>query len=39
VDVSSIQCLVGRVKDGNQWAIVDRSGSLARAANADDNDT
>jgi hypothetical protein len=34
VDVNSIQCLVGRVKDSDKdWAIIDRSGSLARAVN------
>ena len=34
VDVTSIQALVGRVEytvDGGGWAIIDRSGSLARA--------
>jgi hypothetical protein len=31
VDVTNIQCLVGRVKDGSRWAIIDRSGSLAHA--------
>ena len=34
VDITSIQALVGRVQyvvDGGGWAIVDRSGSLARA--------
>ncbi|KAI4293859.1 hypothetical protein K525DRAFT_213980 [Schizophyllum commune Loenen D] len=31
IDISSIQALVGRVKDADEWAIVDRSGSLARA--------
>ena len=31
IDIQSIQCLVGRVADGNTWGIVDRSGSLARA--------
>ena len=25
VDVSTIQCAVGRIKDGNKWWIVDRS--------------
>jgi hypothetical protein len=30
VDVNCIQCLVGRVKDGNEWAIVDRSEGYAR---------
>lgn len=38
VDAANIQCLVGRVKDGNRWAVVDRSGSLARAVYVDDND-
>jgi hypothetical protein len=38
VDVTNIQCLVGRVKDGNKWAIIDRSGSLARAVYVDDDD-
>lgn len=33
VDITTIQCLVGRVRDGpKSWAIIDRSGSLARAA-------
>lgn len=31
LDIQNVQCLVGRVKDSNGWAIVDRSGSLARA--------
>jgi hypothetical protein len=31
VDINCIQCLVGRVKDGNEWAIVDRSDTCARA--------
>ncbi|PPR00475.1 hypothetical protein CVT26_009682 [Gymnopilus dilepis] len=30
VDVSTIQCLVGRVKDRSFWVIIDRSGKLAR---------
>lgn len=30
VDITSVQCLVGRVKSGNSWAIIDRSGKLAR---------
>jgi hypothetical protein len=25
VDMNCVQCLVGRVKDGNEWAIIDRS--------------
>ncbi|TRM55775.1 hypothetical protein BD626DRAFT_415516 [Schizophyllum amplum] len=31
VDITSIQALVGRVRDIDRWAIVDRSGTLARA--------
>jgi len=38
VDATNIQCLVGRVKDGNRWAIIDRSGSLACAVYLDDSD-
>jgi hypothetical protein len=30
VDMECVQCLVGRVKDGNEWAIVDRSEGCAR---------
>jgi hypothetical protein len=30
VDLNTLQCLVGRVKALKQWAIVDRSGNLAR---------
>ena len=30
VDIVCVQCLVGRVKDGNEWAIVDRSNDSAR---------
>lgn len=31
VDISTVQCLVGRLKDRKLWAIIDRSGNLARA--------
>lgn len=32
IDITSVQCLVGRVQDlSDEWAIIDRSGSLARA--------
>ncbi|KAI0692136.1 hypothetical protein C8T65DRAFT_586838 [Cerioporus squamosus] len=31
VDISTIQCVVGRIFDRNRWAIIDRSGSLSRA--------
>ena len=31
-DITGVQCLVGRVRDGSKgWAIIDRSGTLARA--------
>lgn len=42
IDVTSIQCLVARVRDRDtpsRWAIFDRSGSLARALyDGDDED-
>jgi hypothetical protein len=31
VDITSVQCLVGRVFDRGWWTIIDRSGKLARA--------
>jgi hypothetical protein len=32
IDITSVQCLVGRVRDvSDEWAIIDRSGALARA--------
>jgi hypothetical protein len=31
VDITTIQCLVGRIQDRGSWAIIDRSGNLARA--------
>ncbi|KAH9947317.1 hypothetical protein B0H21DRAFT_739809 [Amylocystis lapponica] len=39
VDVTCVQCLVGRVRngDGGQWAIVDRSGPLSRAIYANES--
>ncbi|TDL13665.1 hypothetical protein BD410DRAFT_846724 [Rickenella mellea] len=37
VDITCIQCLVGRIRYDNQWAIIDRSGSLARALHSDDD--
>jgi len=39
LDVTGIQCLVGQVKNGYQWAVVDRSGSLAWAVYLDDSNT
>ncbi len=38
VDATNVRCLVGRVKDGRRWAIMDRSGSLARGVYVDDDD-
>lgn len=39
VDITTIQALVGRIKDDNNtWAIVDRSGSLSRAVGEDNGD-
>ncbi|KAL4244402.1 hypothetical protein ABKN59_010137 [Abortiporus biennis] len=35
VDLNSIQCLVGRICDRKQWAIIDRSGALSRAVFVD----
>jgi hypothetical protein len=31
VDITTVQCLVGRVRDCGSWIIIDRSGNLARA--------
>ncbi|KAI0057071.1 hypothetical protein BV25DRAFT_1872566 [Artomyces pyxidatus] len=31
VDIDCVQCLVGRVRDGRRWAVIDRSGALSRA--------
>lgn len=31
IDVTSLQCVTGRIEDGNRWGIIDRSGALARA--------
>jgi hypothetical protein len=36
IDVTSVQCLVGRIQDRNRWAIIDRSRSLARAYYVED---
>ncbi|KAI0052234.1 hypothetical protein FA95DRAFT_1669516, partial [Auriscalpium vulgare] len=30
VDLKTVQCVVGRVQDRQEWALIDRSGSLAR---------
>ena len=36
VDISAIQCLVGRVFDRGWWTIIDCSGKLARAEAVED---
>src|SRR5271170_1368480 len=38
IDITSIQCLIGRIRDRDRWAIIDRSGSLARALYLEDGD-
>ena len=37
VDLQTVQCVVGRVKDRGKYAIIDRSGTLARAIFVDDD--
>jgi hypothetical protein len=37
VDITSVQCLIGRIRDRNKWAIIDRSGILARALYIEDS--
>lgn len=32
VDLNMVQCLVGRIKDRNKWAIIDRSHSRAKTS-------
>ena len=31
VDMTTIQCVIGRIHDRNRWAVIDRSGGLSRA--------
>jgi hypothetical protein len=38
VDMECVQCLVGWVKDGNSWAIIDRSESCACPIFVDDDE-
>ncbi|KZP14756.1 hypothetical protein FIBSPDRAFT_751338 [Athelia psychrophila] len=38
IDVTSVKCLIGWVWDIDQWVILDRSGSLARALHVIDED-
>jgi hypothetical protein len=35
VDLRTVECVVGRVKQGNEWGIVDRSGEFARTVFVD----
>ncbi|KAH9847274.1 hypothetical protein C2E23DRAFT_742220 [Lenzites betulinus] len=37
VDITTIQCVVGRIKDRGQFAIIDRSGTLSRAIYLNDD--
>ncbi len=39
IDITSVQCLIGRVFDGDRCALINRSGSLARAIHVDDDDS
>ncbi|PBK65077.1 hypothetical protein ARMSODRAFT_989767 [Armillaria solidipes] len=38
IDITSVQCLIGRVFDGDCCALIDHSGSLAHAIHVDDGD-
>ena len=38
IDLNCVQCLVGRIRDGSGWAIVDRSDGSARPVFAEDDD-
>jgi hypothetical protein len=38
IDLQTIGCVVGRVKRGKTWGIVDRSGELARTVFVDQQD-
>lgn len=38
VDMECVQRLVGRVKDGNEWAIIDRSEGSARPSFVNEDD-
>jgi hypothetical protein len=37
IDLQAIGCIVGRIKRGNEWAIIDRSEELARTVFVDPN--
>jgi hypothetical protein len=38
VNISTVQCVIGRVQIGRIWAIIDRTGSLQRAWYNEDDD-
>ena len=38
VDINTIDCVVGRVKDRGRFSIIDRSGSLSRSFYGEDDD-
>jgi len=31
VDITTVQCLVGRIQEGRRWTIIDRSGAISRS--------
>jgi hypothetical protein len=38
IDLRTIECVVGRVRRGNEWGIIDRSGDFARTVFVDPGD-
>lgn len=39
IDITSVQCLIGRVFDGDRCVLIDCSSSLACAIHVDDDDS
>ncbi len=39
IDITSVQCLIGRVFDGDRCTLIDHSGSLVHAIHVDDDDS
>lgn len=37
VDITCVQCLVGRIRVGNRWVILDRSGEIQQAVHVRDD--
>ena len=31
IDITTVQCLVGRIQEGRRWTIIDRSGAITRS--------